>query len=111
MWELFKRRADLWAMYSHLEGHKVTTKLHELAIVCWNGACNPAGIIRGLAECIGEVPAGQYRQSVDLKIIVGQLSFLLGESLGPSVEVGEAFTKLLLDDAEGLDVPLSLLLG
>ena len=62
------------------------SQLKNLAHACWTGACNPHGIIRSLGEAIGEVPPGQARQCIELKIIIGQLSFLLGESLGPSEE-------------------------
>jgi hypothetical protein len=57
-----------------------TPNLHTLARACWNGACNPLGIIRSLAEAIGEIPPGHFKESLDLKIILGQLSFLVGES-------------------------------
>jgi hypothetical protein len=61
-----------------------TPKLHELAVACKYGAYNPHGIIRSLSEAIKEVPHGKCPESADLKMIVGQLSFLLGETLGPS---------------------------
>ena len=68
-------------------------ELHRLAEACFNGACNPHGIIRSLSEAISEVPAGRARDSVELKIIVGQLSFLLGESLGPREETIQAYKR------------------
>ena len=61
-----------------------TPKLHELALACYNGACNVCGIVNGLAGAVEELTPGTARDSVDLKIILGQLSFLVGESLGPS---------------------------
>ncbi len=69
----------------------MSDSLHTLAIACNSGACNPHGIIRSLGEAIHEVPPGKCRDSVDLKIIVGQLSYLLGESAGPSFEAIEQF--------------------
>jgi hypothetical protein len=71
-----------------------TPKLHCLAQACWQGACNPHGIIRSLGECIGEVPPGKCPESLDLKIILGQLSFLIGESLGPREETCAQFREI-----------------
>ena len=68
-----------------------TPNLHRLAQACWHGACNPHGIIRSLAEHIGEIPPGACRESLDLKIVLGQLSFLVGESLGPREETCAEF--------------------
>jgi hypothetical protein len=70
-----------------------TPNLHRLAQACWQGACNPHGIIRSLAEHIGEIPPGGCRESVDLKIVLGQLSFLVGESLGPREETCAEFRE------------------
>jgi hypothetical protein len=61
------------------------------AQACWQGACNPHGIIRSLAEHMGEIPPGRCRESLDLKIILGQLSFVVGESLGPREETCAEF--------------------
>ena len=68
-----------------------TPNLHRLAHACWHGACNPHGIIRSLAENIGEIPPGKCPESLDLKIILGQLSFLVGKSLGPREETCTEF--------------------
>jgi hypothetical protein len=70
-----------------------TPNLHSLAQACWQGACNPHGIIRSLGECVGEIPPGKCRESLDLKIIVGQLSFLVGESFGPLEETCARFRE------------------
>lgn len=70
-----------------------TPKLHSLAEACWQGACNPHGIIRSLAESIGEIPPGKCGESLDLKIVLGQLSFLVGESLGPTEATCAEFRK------------------
>ena len=70
-----------------------TPHLNRLAHACWQGACNPHGIIRSLAENIGEIPPGGCRESLDLKIILGQLSFLVGESLGPREETCAEFRE------------------
>jgi hypothetical protein len=70
------------------------SKLQQLAHACHLGACNPHGIIRSLAEAMSEVPPGKARESVELKMIIGQISFLLGESLGPTAETLRAFQQL-----------------
>jgi hypothetical protein len=68
-------------------------KLTDLARACWNGACNPSGLIHALPEAIqGEEP-GSLRNCLELKIVIGQISFLLGESLGPSQEACSAYRK------------------
>ena len=72
-----------------------TPELHKLAVHCHNDACNLRAIIRELSAVIGEVPPNGERQSVDLKIVIGQLSFLVGESLGPSMEALEQFRERL----------------
>ncbi len=71
------------------------SKLRELAEACHNGACNPHGIINALPDAMKEIPFGRARESVELKIILGQLSFLVGESLGPSMEALQEFELLL----------------
>lgn len=71
------------------------SQLKNLAHACWTGACNPHGIIRSLGEAVGEIPPGRARESLELKIIIGQLSFLLGESLGPSEETCSKYRQVL----------------
>ena len=72
----------------------MNSRLKELADACHNGACNPHGIITSLPEAIREIPLGRCRDSVDLKIILGQLSYLLGESLGPTEQALAAYREL-----------------
>jgi len=69
------------------------SKLKELASACHNGACNPSGIIRVLGEAIRGEPPGRLSENVELKIIIGQLSYLLGESAGPTAETIEAYEE------------------
>jgi len=69
--------------------------LKELAAGCNNGACNPHGIINSLAKAMSDVPFGQARDSIELKIVIGQLSFLLGESAGPTAETQAAYLASL----------------
>ncbi|HEY1801916.1 MAG TPA: hypothetical protein VGG46_13380 [Terriglobales bacterium] len=73
-----------------------TPELHKLAVHCHNGACNLRAIVRELSAVVGEVPPGQEQQCVDLKIIVGHCSFLVGESLGPTAETLERFEERLM---------------
>ena len=70
------------------------SRLRELADACYNGACNPHGLINSLPDAIKEIPAGQCKESVELKVIVGHLSFLLGESLGPTEQALAAYFDL-----------------
>ncbi len=67
--------------------------LTKLADACFTGACNPAGIALSLGESITEVPATERRTHPALKIVVGQLSWLLGESLGPTTEAIAAYHR------------------
>jgi len=67
----------------------------ELAEACYNGACNPHGIINSRPEAIKEIPPGHCKDSVELKITLGQLSFLVGESFGPSEKVLAAYHDLV----------------
>jgi hypothetical protein len=70
-----------------------TPKLHALAVACHNGACNVPALIRALAATINEIPRGRIAESVELKIILGQLSFLAGDSLGPNERALTHFRK------------------
>jgi hypothetical protein len=72
-----------------------TPELHKLAVHCHNGACNLRAIVRELSAVLVEVPAGKETQCVDLKIVVGHCSFLVGESLGPTAGTLERFEKRL----------------
>jgi hypothetical protein len=72
----------------------MNSKLSELADACYNGACNPQGIINSLSEAIKEIAPGRCRDSAELKVIVGQISFLLGESLGPTEQALNAYREL-----------------
>lgn len=65
--------------------------LTDLADACNNGACNMGGIIRSLGKAIDEVQFGHAQVHPALKVILGQLSFLCGESIGPSTEAYDAY--------------------
>lgn len=68
--------------------------IQQLAAGCNAGACNPHGIINSLAKAMSDVPFGRAAESVELKIVIGQLSYLLGESVGPSAETQSAYTAI-----------------
>lgn len=66
-----------------IEVASATADLIKLADACDNGACNPCG----LAISLGRALDKGGRRLVDhqaFKIVLGQLSFLVGESVGPS---------------------------
>jgi hypothetical protein len=65
--------------------------LQELADACVNGACNSGALIRSLGKAIDDLPHGQVRTSPEVKVIVGHISFLIGESLGPTPEALQAY--------------------
>ena len=58
-----------------------THTLHEVAVGCWDGACNPSGIIHSTSQAIAQMPFEQklnLRESEDLRIIIDQLRQLVG---------------------------------
>lgn len=64
--------------------------LIELADACHSGACNIRGITRSLGLAVAQVPPHiNLRDCPPLKIILGQLSYLAGDSAGPSFEALE----------------------
>lgn len=62
----------------------MNNKLKDLAAACDGGACNVKALINILSDAIMDMDQVEIRNSVEVKIVVGQISFLLGESLGPS---------------------------
>lgn len=70
-------------------------KMTELAAHCNNGACNILSILNSLAEAHREIELWNAKDCVELKIIIGHLGFLLGETIGPSLEAVEAFESKL----------------
>jgi len=76
----------------------MNSKLSELADACFHGVCNPHVIINSLPEAMKEIPPGHCKDSAELKIIMGQLSFLLGESLGPTEQALAAYRDLRSDE-------------
>jgi hypothetical protein len=68
----------------------MSNQLSELALHATFGACNPLALIVSLAESVKGMSQDQLRKSTEVKIVVGQISYLLGESCGPtSGKLGE----------------------
>ena len=63
-------------------------KLAALAQGCYNGACNGTAIVNSLAEALAQVPetGSLINKHPAFVIVVGQLSFIAGSSLGPTSE-------------------------
>lgn len=59
-------------------------QLAALAQGCNNGACNVSGIVLSLADGVIELQAHERNSHPAVKIVVGHLSYLLGEGIGPS---------------------------
>ena len=71
------------------------SSLHEIALACHSGACNHVGLLNSLADALKETPADLWRGSLDLKYVIGHVSFLLGESLGPSEATVREFSQTI----------------
>ena len=62
-------------------------QLANLAEHAWNGACNVYALVRSLSECIqAESDPADVRENPAVKIILGQICSLVGESCGPSFQ-------------------------
>ena len=68
-------------------------RLAELAEGCNAGMSNSYALIRCLGEAVQELGPGHIRDHPAIKCIVGHLSYLIGESLGPTFEALEAYKK------------------
>lgn len=67
-------------------------KLASLAEACHNGACNSYALARSLAEALAELgPGPATTEHPAYKIVLGQLSYLAGESCGPSPQALEEY--------------------
>ncbi len=74
--------------------------LRELAEACNNGACNTYALIIAFGQAIKEgwesdMLPRQAKDSVEIKVILGQLSYLVGESCGPSFDALEKFNETM----------------
>lgn len=72
----------------------ISEKLKALAFHSWNGASNPLALINSLPAAIEGMSQDDVRKSLEIKVIVGQLAFLLGEALGPSEDTVYQWTAL-----------------
>jgi len=61
-------------------------QLLKLAEACQTGACNVYALLRALGAATEEVSAVEASSHPAIKVCLGQLSFLCGESFGPTVE-------------------------
>ncbi len=77
-------------------------RLRDLARACHDGACNGYALAVELGEATREAGLGAVR-TVEYKYALGHLSFLAGESMGPSPEVVSEFSDSL--DAESAVKP------
>ena len=65
--------------------------LIELADACNSGASNMGGLLRSLSKAIDPLPFGTVRDNPAIKCILGHLSYLCQESLGPTSEALNAY--------------------
>jgi hypothetical protein len=77
----------------------MSTKIREIAVACHAGACNVRGLLRSLGEAMAEFQ-GRPEDSLELKYVIGQVSYLIGESLGPSTETVEKFSRELSGESQ-----------
>ncbi len=61
-------------------------KLDQLSRACFNGACNLIALVGDFETALTELTGDERLKHPAVKIIVGQFSFLCGESLGPTEE-------------------------
>jgi hypothetical protein len=71
------------------------SKLTDLADHCNAGAQNVAGLLIALGAAVKEYANGPaaLRCEPSLKCIIGHISFLLGESFGPTSSALEQYTE------------------
>lgn len=73
--------------------HNFSWTLEELADGCLAGACNSYAIVQDLASALRECPGTSGVHTAAYKVVLGHLSFLAGESLGPSKEALDAYRE------------------
>lgn len=59
-------------------------QLTALADACIVGACNPGAVLRSLATAIDELEFHEIKTHPAVKVVIGQVGYLLGEVSGPS---------------------------
>ena len=70
-----------------------TPDLLRLAEASWGGACNPYALIRSLGEAIAELQPWEIAEQPAVKIVLGQIEYLCGESAGPTTAALEAYRE------------------
>lgn len=78
-------------------------KLIDLAAACHEGACNQFALARALGDALTESGLSGIH-TPEYKYVLGHLSFLAGESLGPSQEVMAAYIDARFARAAGKEV-------
>ena len=66
-------------------------KLTELADHCLTGACNSYALITSFGERIAELKTHEVKDHPAVKVILGQLTSLCGESIGATHEAYQAY--------------------
>lgn len=68
-------------------------KLTQLAEGCVHGACNVGALLICLGEDLREIPFAERGKHPAVKYIVGHVSYLLGESLGPTTKAVQDYEE------------------
>lgn len=68
--------------------------LVELAEHCDMGACNPIAILLSLGKALENEKPASIKDNLDVKIIIGHVSYLLGESAGPNPDTLQQWFNL-----------------
>jgi len=87
-----------------MKSPKELPALTDLADACNSGACNVYALVQSLAKAAAPLSLGEIHQHPAVKVIIGQISFLLGESLGPTVEALDAYRTWRNPAPKGWDV-------
>ena len=68
-------------------------RLTEIAEACNNGACNSYALIGALAEAVKDLEPWEVQKHPVVKVVLGQLTWLSKESIGPSAEALTAYRQ------------------
>ena len=83
-------------------------RLPRIAEYCMNGACNVRALIQALAEATAREPMSCcLPDNHDLKIIIGHISYLIGESAGPTPEAVDNYLQEREDARSGKDATIT----
>ena len=82
--------------------------LPRIAEYCMNGACNVRALIKALAEATAQEPTSCHLpDNNDLKIIIGHISYLIGESAGPTHEAVDNYLEQRENACSGDDATIT----